>query len=203
LGSVDYDNSGTIPSGTKISPGGVKGDTGVSNSAIIEQISHDSLITSSTVYAPLATKTIAAGSLSQAGDTLHIYAKFYFKYAAGQANVQITIGGITITLIPGFVLEPALSQTFPYLELELFATWASATTANIRVIYNSSDFGGGSYATETIFGFVKSYFTTYEIIGTGVITWANSNDVVINGLVTDPGSDLKLGFYNIENLQKI
>lgn len=208
--TVDFQAHGTsgnysIASGTKVTPAGLKGTTGTGSSSIIEEIGHGAYTTTATSYTNLITpEGLVAAALSEDGDTLEIYAKFYFNSTTTTgANVRVLVGGVSVTSFPGGSTEPGLSKAYPYLELHAIVTRASSTTANSRVEIGASGFGLGSYASETVLGPYINY-GTYENIGIAGITWANALDVSIQGLVgTITVDTIKLGFYKIENLQQI
>ena len=70
LGSVDYDNSGTIPSGTKISPGGAKGTTGATGSAAGILLYND--VTDSGTTVAVGPQNFAAKSYTLLANTLSV-----------------------------------------------------------------------------------------------------------------------------------
>lgn len=204
LGSVDYDNSGSIPSGTKISPGGSKGATGpiVGN---IEEIGYGAYTTTAASYTDLITPvSIDAASLSTDGDTIKVWIKLFFNSTTTTgANARILFNGVSVTTETVSGNELTLSADLPYLEAEIIVTRASATTANVRVVSRTGPFGLGSYASESIIG-ILPYFVTYETLGIGGITWANVVPIAIQGKVTTVTVDtIKLAFYEIDNLQQI
>src|SRR3990167_1461586 len=145
LGTFDFDNAGSIPSGTKISHGGMKGDTGTSAvPAIIEEVGHGSY-TSGNV--DLITPE-SVGPLATTGDSLRITAKFWYNDNAqsGTATVKILLDGTSITLEPLTSIEfMAFDKSLLYWDAEIIVTSRSSGSAvDVRVNLSYSPPGGGA-----------------------------------------------------------
>lgn len=205
LGYVGTTVGNTFGSGSKVSPAGLQGaGTNGSDGTTLLDSFNGSSTTSSLVYATFSSGTVAipAARMSADDDVIEIKAKYYFSSvsAGGQGNIRVTVGGVTVTMFS--VFEPALSKSYPYIDLKIVVTRASATTADVRVDLQTSGFGFGTYASELVLSANPAHMT-YEIIGTGAITWASGNNILFQGLVTDASDALKLGFFEVTSLKKI
>jgi len=211
LGSVDYDNAGTIPSGTKISPGGVKGTTGTAGvAATLEGVFHGATTTAdinpaSTAYLTLATENIAASSLIDVGDSLRIKACYYFYQdpsSTAIGNIKILFGGATLTEFSG--IEPSMYDLFPYIEVECIVSRVDNVTVDVRTFLKWAGKGSTDYSSEQVTAGPTSHtYTTYQIIGATVSALTLATTVQLQGKVGKVDDRVKLGYYIIENLQKI
>lgn len=211
LGSIDYDNSGTIPSGTKISPGGVKGASGSAGAAgaSLIAIDHNQLgannPTSQTAYSAVQeTVTIDSDNrLDAVGDSLRIHAKFFYNYVSGTDVPEVKIefyqtGPIVIPLINYFI-----DSKYPGLEVEIILTRsATAGAIDFTTKVNLFTHFGYTYSTEAVLGIGGIYYNEGIAQG-GTISFTSDFEIQFSGKVSDPANAIKVGFYSVEFLNKI
>lgn len=206
LGYVGTAVGNTFGSGSKVSPAGLQGaGTNGSDGTTLLAVSHAAQTLAGLAYADFggaAQATITAAQMDTNGDSVEIRAKFYLNAASAspQGNFRILVGNVTMSMFSS--IEPALTKAYPYAELKVVVTRASATTANVRCDLLTSAFGFGSYASELVLA-NNAANMTYEILATGAITWANGNAIEIQGLVGDVSDTIKLGFYEIVSLKQV
>lgn len=203
----------TIASGTKVTPAGLKGTTGTAGvAATLEGVFHGATTTAdinpaSTSYLTLATENIAAASLIDVGDSLRIKACYYFSpgISTGSGNIKILFGGVSITEFSG--IEPPVYDIFPYIEVECIVSRVDNVTVDVRTFLKWAGKGSTVYSSEEVTAGPTSHtYTTYQIIGATVSALTLATTVLFQGKVASvgPPSDIvKLGYYLVENLQKI
>ena len=211
LGSVDYDNAGTIPSGTKISPGGVKGATGTignnGTTIITAQYVNNPNINQIGSYADFAAISLNAGTLINNGDSLEITARFFYQQNSAGSNY----GRVKIKLVENLntvelLLTPTIlgSQNYltlipgyDYAEVKIVATKAGATTVSFAYKFDiglTTDFTNAEYylspSSQLTAGGQQNAVST--------VTWANQVDILIQGEVDNVADYVKLGYYEID-----
>lgn len=217
VNSIDFQAHGTsgnytIASGTKVTPAGLKGTSGTAGvAATLEGVFHGATTTAdinpaSTSYLTLATENIAASALTDAGDSLRIKACYYFfpGISTGSGNIKILFGGVSITEFSG--IEPPMYDLFPYLEVESIVTRVDNVTVDVRTFVKWTGKGSATYSSEYVASSTGSTYTTYQIIGATTTALTLATTVLFQGKVgsVGPPSDIvKLGYYLVENLQKI
>lgn len=201
----------TITSGTKVTPAGLKGTTGTAGvAATLEGVFHGATTTAdinpaSTSYLTLATENIAAASLTDVGDSLRIKACYYFYQdpsSTAIGNIRILFGGATLTEFSG--IEPSMYDLFPYIEVECIVSRVDNVTVDVRTFLKWAGKGSTVYSSEQVTAGPTSHtYTTYQIIGATVSALTLATTVQLQGKVGKVDDRVKLGYYIIENLQKI
>lgn len=221
VGSVDYDNSGTIPSGTKISPGGMKGDTGsTGNSSSLLDIANTSAetstgsaVTSSTSFVDLSTKVVT-GLFATNKDAIRIKAKYFINAAAivtyGYPKITLTDNSgntLNLTQLPTsmgggdvYLTSPVANKGPNACEIDIIVTRASSTTADFQLGFSWKTLE--SYSAESTDYSLRPLHFMLEQTG-ATFNWGDT-PITINfrGKVGVGADELKLGFYIIESLQK-
>lgn len=217
LGSVDYDNAGTIPSGTKISPGGVKGDTGTTGSTGIALLAIDhnqagaNNPTSQTAYSVVQeTTTVAAATtpLNATGDSLRIKARFFYDDAAVNYTGVTAVGGKIVfaqasTGVTIVLREVGMNVDLPGTEIDVILS-RSATAGCVDFISSSSIYTNIAfdYTNETGTGNVSQHRETVAQ-GGGLIDFTADFTIQFWAKVSNGASAIKVGFYSIEFLNKL
>lgn len=221
LGSVDYDNSGIIPSGTKISPGGIKGDTGTTGdaSSLLDiantsaETSTGNAVTSSTSFATLSAKTVT-GLFTTNKDAIRIKAKYFLKASAagtyGYPKITLTDNSgniLNLTQLPTsmgagdvYITSPEASKGVNACEIDIVITRASSTTADFQLGFSWKVLE--SYTAESTDYSIKPLSFMLEQVG-ATFNWGDTPTTInFQGKVGVGADELKLGFYMIESLQK-
>lgn len=205
--TVDYSNSGTIISGSKISPAGIKGITGTSGvAAIIEEIGYSTANTVSTLAFGnlLAAVVVIPVTQTTDGDSVIIKSKFFFDYNSGTdgASVKILANAVTLTTTP-FGTNLNLDAKLPYMEVvvTLTRTSVSAANADIDVAFGDYGFDINSYTNEFVNG-APFFNLKYKNLALAV-DWTSAVNINIQGNVGAVTNTIKLGFYSVENFQQI
>lgn len=221
LGSVDYDNAGTIPSGTKISPGGIKGDTGTTGNAsslldianTSAETSSGNAVTSSLAFVTLSSKVVT-GLFATDKDAIRIRAKYFLKASVvgtfGYPKIILTDNsGNTLTLTQltaaygsgdVWITSPVASKGINACELDIVITRASSTTADFQFGFTGKMLE--DYAAESTEFTARPFHFMLEQTGASFVWGDTPLTISFQGKVSDVADELKLGFYMIESLQK-
>lgn len=209
--TVDYSNTGTIISGAKISPGGVKGPSGNNGtSAVIEETGYGSATPVNALGFTnlISSIVIPANSLNTNGDSLIITGRFYFKYKASSldgAKIKILADAANLTDINSSGLDLGLTADWPYYSVTVVLTRTAAGTANAFVEAEQSNFGyntASGYTDEFIFAATTFRKVSYKNL-TLAIDWTTDTNIDFQGNVASVDNYIKLGFYSVLNFQQI
>lgn len=220
VNTVDFQAHGTsgnytIPSGTKVTPAGLKGTTGATGGAgaSLIAIDHNQLgsnnPTSQTSYSAVQeTVTVAAAStpLNAVGDSLRIKARFFYNDTTGYAGVgavqgkvvfQQTSTGVTIAMA-----TYNYDAKFPGGEFDIVLS-RSAVAGDIDYIVTHTQFDAFAfdYTNETAIGNTLVRTAAIEQ-GGGLINFAADFSIEFWGKVNNGSDAIKIGFYSIEFLNK-
>lgn len=221
LGSVDYDNSGTIPSGTKISPGGIKRDTGTAGNAsslldianTSAETSSGNAVTSSLAFVTLSSKVVT-GLFATDKDAIRIRAKYFLKASVvgtfGYPKIIMTDNTgntLALTQLPvsmgagdTWLTGPEANKGVNACEIDIVITRASSTTADFQLDFDWKVLE--DYAAESTDYAIKPLNFMLEQTGASFIWGDTPLTISFQGKVSDAADELKLGFYMIESLQK-
>lgn len=221
FGSVDYDNSGTIPSGTKITPGGMKGDTGngANASSLLDiantsaQTSSGNAVTSSLAFVTLSSKVVT-GLFATDKDAVRIKAKYFLKASVvgtfGYPKIIMTDNSgntLALTQMPTsygagdtWITSPVAAKGINACEIDIVITRASSTTADFQLGFTGKMLE--DYTAESTDFTARPLHFMLEQTGASFVWGDTPLTISFQGKVSDAADELKLGFYMIESLQK-
>lgn len=230
--SVDYDNSGTIISGAKISPGGVKGadgtDSGLEN---IQVCFTDASTTNNVAFtefpAPASPVTLmdpsgntapVGGVLNVDGDTIEIVARFFGDIETdspgspggpiGQFRIMIDDGIAPVNISDYYtVFDWQLNNKLNFYEIKILVKRETSTTASCEIsLFRSS---GATYALESASilvppGDTEFWYWEREGVTGFNIDWV-TNPIIIRfyGRTDLITDEIKLGHYYITTYKQI
>lgn len=208
----------SIPSGTKVTPAGLKGTTGSTGSSGAALVGIDynqagaNNPTSQTSFS-VVQETVTIGSttrLSATGDSLRIKAKFFYNdttsymggNAVGKVVLQQTSTGVTIALDlitlssknPGGIIDVILSRDSSGNTVSYVSERRKATDS--LFMYSNEDM-----IEDIAYGVTH---TGANAQGGGLINFAADFSIEFWGKVNPPGApdEIKVGFYSVEFLKK-
>lgn len=146
--------------------------------------------TTGTTEEALATCTIPANTLSANGSAIRVNLVGHTAANANNKTLRIRVGGIGGTLVYDSTAQASNAQTWVS-AIPIVITRASATTATSQgATYKGTD-GAGTAITAN----------SYAVMKAASITWANSNDLVIDGITPTASGDFTLDTYFVEVIQ--
>ncbi len=201
----------TFGSGSKVSPSGLVGPTGsngTDGTSILQQTYTSTPINQTGSYAQFTSLSLNPGFIAATGDTLVIYAKFFYsKNSAtatnyGRIKIQLYDGANTVELLVapttwfGGASYVQMDSVLSYCEVEIIVSRNSTTTCNFEYKYKVGT--ALSYSLEEYYLTPNLCEIGGEKLAVSTVTWANTVNVNILGEVDDATDYIKMGFAEID-----